>query len=656
MGGRAPNAPAALAAPVMAAGGRPRNYRELLSDETNSPARNRLATFMHGYRFEGGVGPLPTPTILREQTAMWTDRHPIAFLCLITGPGGFPEVSILHRMMRYMDKPGEDPSGFHDRHLGLLGDIMPHQFPTVEVPNTVLHLVGTPVRVPTNAAMVAHVAAWADPNVPLGPFTDEFPETEVVRPRNAQVIPGYYAALLIHRRGVSAKVAYQEIQGAMQARGELDICQDVVTWLKAACTARAGGGLQNGVPSVYHPLAAVHLPEAAYRYLTDRVTSNLPGLGGAGSGEHDATLAGALRALTRATGGDVGGGDGASTCEPKAIQHVYRETYGMLTRYCNVEQPKDVAPIWRRLANCAKSERHTIITQEFQRVCIERKLSTEIYVPIVTTNVKQMILGFQFAGYGIDDFSTGCQPFLVTYSGGAHHVEVLNAASLGNQLAEGDQNANLADIRTIREKEKLRFPTDISQTCITMFRYAVLCQALFQGVGDPHPFVETLWKLAQSMQNAAPFIFDKYLQLHSPALASVYFPSILRTVQVLTQEYLQQVGVNEASGITGVDLPDFRDLVSDLRRGTFQNTMMPIPEAYLNPAPRTSAIGIAQLRSSGATSTTATSLSSASVSTGVSALTEGTPRSIVATIGKPKSGPRDQRDHGPPRWFPAHPT
>ena len=180
-----------------------------------------------------------------------------------------------------------------------------------------------------------------------------------------------------------------------------------------------------------------------------------------------------------------------------------------------------------------------------------------------------MILGFQFVGHVVDDLATGCQPFLVTYSGGAHHVEALNTTSLGNQLAEGDQNANLADIRTIREKEKLRFPTDINQTCITIHRYAVLCHALFQGAGDPHPFVEALWKLATSMQNAAPFIVDKYMQLHAPALANVYFPSILRAVQVLAHEYLQQVQVNRMAGVTGVDLPDFRDLLSDLRRGTF---------------------------------------------------------------------------------------
>ena len=107
----------------------------------------------------------------------------------------------------------------------------------VDVPSTVFHLVGTPVRVPTTAAMAAHVAAWEDPNVPLGPSTDIDPETEVARPRNTQVIPCYYAALLVHHRGASAKVAFQEIHGAMQARNKLDLCRDVLSWLKAACTA-----------------------------------------------------------------------------------------------------------------------------------------------------------------------------------------------------------------------------------------------------------------------------------------------------------------------------------------------------------------------------------------------------------------------------------
>jgi hypothetical protein len=159
-------------------GAHPRNYRELLLDETNSPNRERLGNYMQGYRFEGGA--LPAPATLREQTVVLTDRQPLSFLCLITGAQGLPEVSILHRLMRYMDMPGEEASGFHDQHLGLLGDIRPHQYPTVGVPSTVFHLVGTPVRVPTVAVMTAHMATWEDSTVPLGPFEEDAPETEVV--------------------------------------------------------------------------------------------------------------------------------------------------------------------------------------------------------------------------------------------------------------------------------------------------------------------------------------------------------------------------------------------------------------------------------------------------------------------------------------------
>ena len=114
-----------------------------------------------------------------------------------------------------MDMPGEEASGFHDRVLGLIGDLMPHQYPTVDVPGTTFHLVGMPVRVPTVAAMNTLLPTWEDPLIPLGPFAEDAAETEVVRPRHVQLVPGYLAAMLVHRRGVTAKIAYQEMQGAL---------------------------------------------------------------------------------------------------------------------------------------------------------------------------------------------------------------------------------------------------------------------------------------------------------------------------------------------------------------------------------------------------------------------------------------------------------
>ena len=67
------------------------------------------------------------------QTINLSDRQPTAFMCLTLGPGNTTRVGILPRLMRYMDMPGELASGFHDQALGLLGDIMPHKYPAVEV-------------------------------------------------------------------------------------------------------------------------------------------------------------------------------------------------------------------------------------------------------------------------------------------------------------------------------------------------------------------------------------------------------------------------------------------------------------------------------------------------------------------------------------------
>ena len=396
----------------------PRNYRELYANARNNPAPERLEGYLAGYRF-AGEGDIPTPAQLRDQTVALSDRQPMAFLCLASGPNGFPEVAIVHRLLRFVDAPGDEASGYHDHVLGLMGDIMPHQYPAVEVPGTAFHLIGTPVRVPTIGAMEALVPTWLDPRIPLGPYTEEDPETEVIRPRNTQLIPGKYAALIVHRRRIKAKQAYQEIVGAIRADGALDRCGDVVIWLRAACTARGGVGLNNAQPAVLHRFAPVHLPPEVYQYLTAKVQADLPGLasGRAGGGvvgtDSTASLVGALRALTRREGED---GERLPR-EQKTIAEAYKETHRVLLRFCNVAHVDDVAPVWKRLANCHKSEQHTLLTQELQKVCVARGLSTQLYVPVVTTTLKQMIVGFQFPGHSADDLGTGCQPFLVAYAG-----------------------------------------------------------------------------------------------------------------------------------------------------------------------------------------------------------------------------------------------
>ena len=120
-----PPAAAGAPPPPPVATSAPRCYRELLELPENSPTLAQMAGYLRGYRF-AREGEIRTPRQLRDQTVALTDRSPMSFLCLVKGQqDGLQEVSVVHRLLRFMDTPGDEESGFNDRVLGLLGDIMP---------------------------------------------------------------------------------------------------------------------------------------------------------------------------------------------------------------------------------------------------------------------------------------------------------------------------------------------------------------------------------------------------------------------------------------------------------------------------------------------------------------------------------------------------
>ena len=275
--------------------------------------------------------------------------------------------------MRYVEMPGEGVTGFHDRVLGLIGDIRPRQCPVVKVPATTFHLI-TPgsVRVPTLAAMPAVLAGWNEQkSAILGPYTDQDPVTELVRPCHVQLLPGRYAALLIHRQQVMPTQAYYELTGAIVAYGFTEACADLLTWLRAACTARGGAGPQNMTPGVLHTFNPVHLPDPVFGYVSLKIQQDLPGLAAGDTAPAAPQLATQLAtALQALVGARRATGDGAGPKEPKTIMDSYKETYRVLLRYCNVAGVEEVAPVWCRIASAHKSEQMAILNQELNKVCM----------------------------------------------------------------------------------------------------------------------------------------------------------------------------------------------------------------------------------------------------------------------------------------------
>lgn len=564
----------------------PTTYRELMTDATRDAVAANPAAYLAGYRFvDAGGGAIPVPATLRDQTVLLCDRQPMAFLCLVPRPDGVPEVRILHRLMRYLELPGEHPTGYNDRVLALLGDVRPNQYPVVEVPNTTFHLAGMGVRIPTAAAMDGLVAEWIVDDNNMGPYLDADPNTVVVRPRHVQLLPTRYAALLVHRDGLSPKAAYNELSGAIHADGNDVACADVLTWLRAAFTARGGGGPLPGDSILLHTLPAVHMPHLVYTFVSSKVASDLPALRPRGPGREEGRMdAAALLAAAGIPALPAGGGDRA----PKTVRDAYKETFPLLLRFNRVDQAEEVAPIWARLANSHKSEHQTILQQEFAKVCVSRGLAPELHCPVVTTKLKQMVLSFSFAGTGPDDLASGLNPFQVTYAGAKDYYQAQEVASVTHQLDQGNQNASLADIQAIKANEKVRFPSDLHQTGITLQRFAVLAQALLQSTsGEPHPFVKSIWTFANGFQNRLPFILDRFHGLAGGQVSQQYPARILRTVQVLTYEYMQRI-TTAVAGFSEVDeAPDFGSLLTDLQRGTYHtsNVWIALPSEYMEVAP-----------------------------------------------------------------------
>jgi hypothetical protein len=198
----------------------------------------------------------------------------------------------------------------------------------------------------------------------------------------------------------------------------------------------------------------------------------------------------------------------------------------------------------------------------------------------------------------------------------------LAAASIGHQLAQGKQNASLSNYRSIREHEKVKFK-DFLEVYITLARYAVLCQGLFQGPGEKHPFVEAMWAIALSIHSVSPLAADQLHELArlTPVSLPTYHARIVRAIQAAAQEYLQQVAINVAVGITGVEVPKIQALVRELKQGTFHlsTNWLEIPEAYLEPVALLASPAASLQSAASATITTASSSGS-----GISTLAEDT--------------------------------
>ena len=360
------------------------------------------------------------------------------------------------------------------------------------------------------------------------------------------------------------------------------------------------------------------LPAAVSDYAAAKVLSDLPGRHGPRVAATTAHAMDPMIAAIQQVAENVGDAGGRGR-EPKGVMEVYRETYTVLQRYCQVAAVEELAPLWNRLARGGKGEQQSILQQELTRVCVARGLTPDVYCPAVSTGLKQMMASPNFAGHGPDDLTARCQPFRITYTGTDDHYRAMDHAMVANQLDQGMANASLADIRELREKEKVKFPCDLNQVSYTLQRYAVLGHPLFQGPGASNPFVAYMRTLANTFNERLPLYLGQHQGLRGTPWYEVYPAHVVRHVQINIYEYLQTLQVGD--GTSAVTLPSFQGLHQSLQRGSFHmsSEWLPLPSS-LTVEPIVSTLAPA---ASVSLATRSTRASTASVTSNLTSTTAG---------------------------------
>ena len=195
----------------------------------------------------------PTPATVRAQLASAANlRHPTSIL-LLDDTCKLRIISLIFQKQQGYGLPLD--AAVDDKYYGWDSEFIMGNGTLVEVLPSTFNQTTTDVLVPTLAGIMTALAGDTDPNLLLGPFTAGDPETELLRTRNAVLVPARYAGLILaHGDGMSPRAFFDEVYPLMQVEGTEASCLALTNFVRMAITISVAGN--NPLVSVARPLPA----------------------------------------------------------------------------------------------------------------------------------------------------------------------------------------------------------------------------------------------------------------------------------------------------------------------------------------------------------------------------------------------------------------
>jgi hypothetical protein len=246
----------------------------------------------------------------------------------------------------------------------------------------------------------------------VGPFGNDDAGTEVIRVRQAMLVPFRYVRVLL-ARPLTPREAWVQVAGAIFNDGTQEACAPLVDWLRAAIT-RQGEDLPSRLQQE-HPRVPLMLPALVQRRW-QLVITDLPALSAGVTLAAGNAIASSLNALVSDNrefriADDARREEGSARTPEKCFG---RNGVLKLLRLCQVTSSENLPDMWIQMASEPRRQDGIVaIQQAFDSMSLSLGLCG-VHIPI-TPDIVAKIRSVALEMSNEEDLTTGIHPFTFAY-------------------------------------------------------------------------------------------------------------------------------------------------------------------------------------------------------------------------------------------------
>jgi hypothetical protein len=457
-------------------------------------------------------------------------------------------ICLYHRLQCFASQLGA-PTDFDNVGYAFFGDVTNGQAPpSVEWPVTAFHQVVMSIRVPQREVIDQMLAAEPELTL-LGPFGNDDAGTEVVRVRQAMLVPFRYVRLLL-QRPLTPREAWVQVAGAIYNDGAQESCLVLLDWFRVALT-RQGEGLASRLQQE-HPQVPLMLPELVQRRW-QLVTNDLPALQPGASLAAGQVIASSLNALV-ADNREFRIADEARREQSNA--RTPEKCFGRtgvlkLLRLCQVPTSTNLPDMWIQMANEPHRQDGIVTIQQAFDSTAQSLGLFGVHIPI-TPDVVAKIRSVALEMANEEDLTTGIHPFTFAYLDTSEIAEAYAIAEQYKMLHDDQGAPTLQDAIILATPGRVQLPKSCSEAHIYFQNFRVALHVLTGGNHTLTKSYDAFWRRWSTSQQ---YLLSVHTQ--QPGM----FPTLaVRWVQLRIFLWFAQQAMENAP----LAVPNFAELLNNI--------------------------------------------------------------------------------------------